>query len=168
MMSSEYGNRMTVSPMALTWLSKAFQFADQMPWGMRLLVSNPNQLTPVIRTTLPAASTIFEPEVDQYPSPAAAAVCDPATRMPMDSRIARSAHCGYRFMAVLQDRNRWIRKDGRGLESSAWCSGLQAPAIAPIRDAMRESLHDSRGPRNWPDRRLDDEHEWSLRSRRET
>jgi hypothetical protein len=61
-------------------------------------------LTPVIRTTLPAASTIFEPEVDQYPSPAADALLDSATTTPIDSKIARSVYRGRRFMTVLQDR----------------------------------------------------------------
>src|SRR6185295_19314688 len=98
MMSSEYGRRITVNPMLLTRLSRAFQFADQMPCGMRLLVSKPNQLTPVNRTVLPAESTIFDPEVDQNPSPGAAAVsCAPASKMAAASKNGPAVRVKRRF-----------------------------------------------------------------------
>src|SRR5438552_312780 len=98
-MSSEYGRRITVNPMLLTLLSTAFQFADQMPCGIRLLVSKPNQLTPVNRTTLPAESTIFDPEVDQNPSPgAAAASCEAVSAIAAASRNGPAAHIRRRFM----------------------------------------------------------------------
>src|SRR5262245_2346591 len=100
MMSSEYGRRITVNPMLLTRLSRVFQFADQMPCGMRLLVSKPNQLTPVNRTTLPDASTIFDPEVDQNPSPGAAAASrEEASKRAATSRKGAAAHIR-RFMKL--------------------------------------------------------------------
>src|ERR1041384_4926374 len=100
-MSSEYGRRITVNPMLLTRLSRVFQFADQIPCGMRLLVSKPNQLTPVNRTTLPAESTILDPEVDQNPSPdAAAAGCEAASRMAATSKDGPAVHIRRRFMIV--------------------------------------------------------------------
>src|SRR5215470_6512100 len=103
-MSSEYGRRITVNPILLTWLSRAFQFADQMPCGMRLLVSKPNQLTPVNRTTLPAESTIFDPEVDQNPSPgAAAASCEAVSKIAMASKNEPTAHIKRRFMMLSRE-----------------------------------------------------------------
>src|ERR1044071_2425692 len=104
MMSSEYGRRITVNPMLLTWLSMAFQFADQMPCGIWLLVSKPNQLTPVNRTTLPAESTIFEPEVDQNPSPgAAAACCEAVSKIAAATRNGPAAHIRRRFMILSRE-----------------------------------------------------------------
>src|ERR1043165_5901412 len=98
-MSSEYGKRITVNPILLTLLRMAFQLADQMPCGMRLLVSKPNQFTPVNRTTLPAESTIFDPEVDQNPSPGAAAASREAvSKMAAASKNVPTAHMRCRFM----------------------------------------------------------------------
>src|SRR4029077_1257030 len=78
-----------------------FQYADQMPCGMRLLVSKPNQLTPVNRTTLPDESTIFDPEVDQNPSPGAAAdSCEAASRMAAASKNGAAVHIRRRFMIL--------------------------------------------------------------------
>src|SRR5678815_2577470 len=106
MMSSEYGRRITVNPMLLTWLSRPFQFADQMPCGIRLLVSKPNQLTPVNRTTLPAESTIFDPEVDQNPSPGAAAASrEAASKMATASKNVPAAHVKRCFMIRSRD---WV------------------------------------------------------------
>src|SRR5215471_7757706 len=72
-----------------------------MPCGMRLLVSKPNQLTPVNRTTLPAESTIFDPEVDQNPSPgAAAACCEAVSKIAAASKNEAAAHIRRRFMIL--------------------------------------------------------------------
>src|ERR1051325_145125 len=107
MISSEYGRRITVNPMLLTRLSRTFQFTDQMPCGMRLLVSKPNQLTPVNRTTLPAESTIFDPEVDQNPSPgAAAAFRDAVSKMATASKNVPAAHVKRCFM--IRSREWWV------------------------------------------------------------
>src|ERR1051325_786196 len=130
-MSSEYGRRITVNPILLTLLRMAFQFADQMPCGMRLLVSKPNQLTPVNRTVLPAESTIFDPDVDQKPSPgAAAAGCEAVSRIAAASRNGLAAHIGCRFMILSPgsscvDRTAlWTPRAGPGVRRCLRCEKL--------------------------------------------
>jgi hypothetical protein len=55
----------------------------------------------VNRTTLPAESTIFAPEVDQNPSPgAAAASWEAASKIPATSKKGHAAHIRRRFMIL--------------------------------------------------------------------
>src|SRR5262245_27934256 len=74
-----------------------------MPCGIWLLVSKPNQLTPVNRTTLPAESTIFDPFVDQNASPgAAAAYCAAASKIAAASQHGLAVHIRRRIMISLR------------------------------------------------------------------
>src|SRR4051812_12916435 len=143
MMSSEYGRRITVSPMVLTWLSRVFQFADQMPCGIRLLVSKPNQLTPVNRTVFPAESTIFDPEVDQNPSPgAAAAGREAVSKIAAASKNEPATHIRRRFM-MLSPQSVGIG-GGHAAEQPlySWVTSTNDPDCAGRNARLRGSLHD--------------------------
>src|SRR5215467_951730 len=58
-----YGRRIVLNPDAAIWSSISPRPRDHRPCGAKLLVSSPNQLTPVMRTSLPLASTIWPPLV---------------------------------------------------------------------------------------------------------
>src|ERR1041384_5122273 len=94
-----------------------------MPGGIRLLVSKPNQLTPVTRTTLPAESTIFDPEVDQNPSPGAAAASGgAASKIAAVSKKGPTAHIRCRFMILSASGGLTQRlcRSPRGAEARRW------------------------------------------------
>src|ERR1043165_7419207 len=101
-----------------------------MPCGIRLLVSKPNQLTPVNRTTLPAESTIFDPEVDQNPSPgAAAAGREAVSKIAAASKHGAAAHISRRFMILSRE---WWQGLGGCVDLRVWC-----PECAGVQD-LRE------------------------------
>src|SRR2546423_9965724 len=56
-----YGRRMVLKPRATTWSSMSVSDRVHSPWGAKLLVSRPNQLTPVMRTSCSLASNSFAP-----------------------------------------------------------------------------------------------------------
>src|SRR3954471_22563043 len=88
-----------------------------MPCGIRLLVSKPNQLTPVNRTTLPAESTIFDPEVDQNPSPGAAAASREAVSKATVSKNVPAAHIKRCFMMLSRQ---WWRLTQMSADLRLW------------------------------------------------
>src|SRR5215472_15347655 len=59
----EKGSRIVLKPAAFIWSSMSCQLRAHSPCGAKLAVSNPNQVTPVNRTSWPLASTIFAPAV---------------------------------------------------------------------------------------------------------